>query len=152
MGDRIQFCTFFAAGHFFGVEVLKVQEVIQFQELTEVPLAPTVVEGLINLRGEVVTALDLRRRLELKERDKDTHPLNVVLRSNGNVTSLLVDEIGDVLELDSDAFEGTVETVAGIGRELIRGVYKLKERLLLVLDVEKTIQIGSSDGPERKEN
>lgn len=149
MGSRVQFCTFTVDGHFFGVEVLKVQEVIRYQELTVVPLAPTVVAGLINLRGEVVTALDLRRRLELKERDKNLRPLNVIIRSNGNVTSLLVDEIGDVLQLDSDDFETTLETVSKIGRELIKGVYKLKGRLLLILDVDKTVEVTSGEVLEK---
>jgi purine-binding chemotaxis protein CheW len=149
MGAQVQFCTFMLDGHFFGVEVLKVQEVIRYQQLTVVPLAPRVIAGLINLRGEVVTALDLRRRLELKERDENLRPLNVIIRSNGNVTSLLVDEIGDVLQLDSDDFEATLETVSKIGRELIKGVYKLKGRLLLILDVDKTIEVTSGEVLEK---
>jgi purine-binding chemotaxis protein CheW len=141
MSDEHQFCTFTLDGMLFGVEVLKVQEVIRFQEMTRVPLAPSVVRGLINLRGQIVTAIDLRRRLELHERPADQPPMNVVIRAEDEAVSLLVDEIGDVREVDEDAFERPPETVKGVARELIRGAYKLKDRLLLVLDTEKAVAI-----------
>ncbi|MGE0679660.1 MAG: chemotaxis protein CheW [Candidatus Binatia bacterium] len=142
MSDDRKFCTFTLDGMLFGVEVLKVQEVIRFQEMTRVPLAPSVVRGLINLRGQIVTAIDLRRRLELSERLPDQPPMNVVIRTDDEAVSLLVDEIGDVREVDEDAFERPPETLKGIARELIRGAYKLKDRLLLVLDTEKAVQLA----------
>ena len=74
MTNTKQFCTFFVNGLFFGVEVLKVQEVIRYQEMTRVPLAPAMIEGLINLRGQIVTAIDLRRRLDLSPRDPGQLP------------------------------------------------------------------------------
>lgn len=142
MSDDRKFCTFTLEGMLFGVEVLKVQEVIRFQEMTRVPLAPFAVRGLINLRGQIVTAIDLRRRLELSERPPDQPPMNVVIRANDEAVSLLVDEIGDVREVDEDAFERPPETLKGVARGLIRGAYKLKDRLLLVLDTEKAMQVG----------
>ena len=81
MTDNKQFATFFLNGLFFGVEVLKVQEVIRYQEMTRVPLAPAMIEGLINLRGQIITAIDLRRRLELPPRAKGQLPMNVVVRT-----------------------------------------------------------------------
>ncbi len=146
MSTRKQFCTFSLNGLFFGVEVLRVQEVIRYQEMTAVPLAPSMVEGLINLRGQIVTAIDLRRRLELPPRTGDSLPLNVVVRSDDGAVSLLVDEIGDVVEIDDDAFERKPETLTGVARELVQGVYKLRDRLLLVLDTEKTINVTSPGG------
>lgn len=136
-----QFATFYLDRLLFGVEVNKVQEVIRYQETTRVPLAPAIVTGLINLRGQIVTALDLRRRLELAERPADRLPMNVVVRAGDEAVSLLVDEIGDVLEVEDEMFESPPETLKGVARELIRGAYKLKDRLLLVLDTEKAVSI-----------
>jgi len=114
-----QFCTFFLDGLFFGVEVQKVQEVIRYQEMTRVPLASRVVSGLINLRGQIVTAIDLRRRLGLPERPADTRPMNVVVRSDEGAISLLVDEIGDVQEVEQVAFERPPETLPAPARSRI---------------------------------
>lgn len=139
-----QFCTFFLNGLFFGVEVLKVQEVIRYQQMTRVPLATRTVQGLINLRGQIVTAIDLRRRLDLPPRTGDTLPTNVVVRTEDGAVSLLVDEIGDVVEIADDIYERPPETLKGVARELVTGVYKLKERLLLILDTEKTINLSAA--------
>lgn len=139
-----QLCTFYLDGLFFGVEVHKVQEVIRYQEMTHVPLASRVVQGLINLRGQIVTAIDLRRRLELNERHADKLPMNVVIRTDDGPVSLLVDEIGDVLEVDADAFERPPETLRGVARELIRGAYKLKDRLLLTLDSDRAVSLSAN--------
>jgi purine-binding chemotaxis protein CheW len=137
-----QFSTFFVADMFFGVDVLQVQEVLRAQQMSPVPRAPDVIEGLINLRGQIVTAIDMRRRLELEPRSGDRAPMNIVVRTSDGAVSLLVDEIGDVLDMDASTFEQTPEGLDSAARELIRGVYKLKDRLLLVLDTEKAIEIG----------
>src|SRR5258708_20604911 len=94
-----QFSTFFVADLFFGVDVLNVQEVLRFQEVTPVPLAPGVIEGLINLRGQIVTAIDMRRRLGLPPREPGVRPMNIVVRTQENSASLQVAEIGDVLDV-----------------------------------------------------
>ncbi len=142
MSQTKQFCTFFLNGLFFGVEVLKVQEVLRSQPMTRVPLSSPTVRGLINLRGQIVTALDLRRRLELPERAGDAKPMNVVVRTADGAVSLLVDEIGDVVEVDAEVFEKPPETLNGVARELVQGVYKMKERLLLILDTDKTVVVS----------
>ena len=139
MASNQQFCTFFLNDLFFGIEVEKVQEVIRFQETTRVPLAPRVVGGLINLRGQIVTALDLRRRLDLPERTEQQVSMNVVIRTDDGALSLLVDEIGDVVEVEQEDFEQPPDTLSGSARELIRGAFKLKNRLLLLLDTEKAV-------------
>lgn len=141
MSSAEQYCTFYLDGLFFGVEVRQVQEVIRFQEMTRVPLASPVVSGLINLRGQIVTAIDLRRRLGLAERPAGQLPMNVVVRGDEGIVSLLVDEIGDVQEVEQEWFEAPPETLEGEVRELIRGSYKLADRLLLVLDTERTIEL-----------
>ena len=137
-----QYCTFYLDRLCLGVEVTKVQEVIRWQPTTRVPLAPDVVGGLINLRGQIVTAVDLRRRLELPAR-ADHQPMNVVIRTDDGVVSLLVDEIGEVVEVAESVFERCPETVQGVARELIRGAYKTKGQLLLVLDTDRAIAVGS---------
>src|SRR5580700_3814031 len=136
VADSHQYCTFYVDGHYFGLDVLRVQEVIRFQQMTRVPLASPVVRGLINLRGQIVTAIDLRRRLELSDRPAGQLPLNVVVQTDDGAVSLLVDEIGDVLEVPEKLFERPPETLRGAVRELIRGAYKLPDRLLLILDTE----------------
>ncbi|NET37278.1 MAG: chemotaxis protein CheW, partial [Cyanothece sp. SIO1E1] len=104
-------------------------------------VAPLEVGGLINLRGQIVTAIDLRKRLELSPRTDSQLPLNVVTQINGETVSLLVDDIGDVLEVSETDFEPPPETLTGNVRNLIRGAYKLEDRLLLILDVEKTTSL-----------
>jgi len=132
-----QFCTFTLGDLHFGIETLHVQEVIRNREMTRIPLAPGAVRGLINLRGQIVPAIDLRERLALAPRPVDSLPMNVVVRTTGGVVSLLVDEIDDVLEIDAHQEEATPATVTGAARDLITGVYKLKDQLLLALDVER---------------
>ena len=141
MAGKKQFSTFVVDQLLFGVEVEKVQEVIRYQEMTRVPLAPTVVKGLINLRGQIVTAVDLRRRLGLRERADAALPMNVVVRHDDGAVSFLVDEIGDVLEVEEETFELPPGTLSGEARVLIRGVYKLKGTLLIALDSDKMLSL-----------
>ena len=136
-----EFCTFVLEDHLFGVDVQKVQEIIRYQEMTRVPLANGVVRGLINLRGQIVLALDLRKRLNLAEAPSHKLPINVIVKTEEGPISLLVDEIGDVLEVDESLYEPNPETLKGIDKELAEGTYKLKTKLSLVLHLEKTINI-----------
>jgi purine-binding chemotaxis protein CheW len=141
MAHTSQFCTFYLDKLLFGVELQGVQEVIRSLDMTKVPLAPGVVSGLINLRGQIVTAVDLRRRLELEPRPAGMLARNVVVRSEDGAVSLLVDEIGDVVEVEESSFEAAPETLRGSVRTMIVGVYKLNDRLLHVLDIEKACQM-----------
>ena len=144
MAGKKQFSTFAVDKLLFGVEVERVQEVIRYQEMTRVPLAPSVVKGLINLRGQIVTAVDLRCRLGLRERAERDLPMNVVIRHEDGAVSLLVDEIGDVLEVEEEAFELPPGTLSGEVRDLVRGVYKLKDSLLIVLDTDRVLHLGGT--------
>src|SRR3954469_22742409 len=99
-------------GHYFGVDVLKVQEVIRYQEMTRVPLAPPEIRGLINLRGQIVSAVEMRIRFGLGDRADGVLPMNIVMRTEEGAVSLLVDEIGDVVEVGEGAFERVPETLA----------------------------------------
>lgn len=144
MADSRQYCTFHLDTLFLGIEVLRVQEVIREQPMTRLPLAPAEVSGLINLRGQIVTAIDLRERFGLPRRADGRPPMNVVVQTDEGAVSFLVDEIGDVIETDPDAFELPPETVHGAARELILGVYKLPARLLLVMDCDRALAIESA--------
>lgn len=150
MASSQQFCTFFLDGHFFGTPVPQVQEVIQYQVMTRVPLAHSVVSGMINLRGQIVSAIDLRRRLGFPDRPADQLPMNVVVCTNEGAVSLLVDEIGDVIEVEEEALESPPETLQGFAREVVRGVYKLSGRLLLVLDTERAVDGGDASARHGK--
>jgi purine-binding chemotaxis protein CheW len=131
--------TFTLAGHRFGVPVQAVQEVLRAQQLTPVPLAPPTIGGLMNLRGQVVTTIDLRRRIGLPAREDGVPAMNVVVRTDDGPVSLLVDDIGEVVPAPDDAFEPPPDTVTGVARELITGAYKLDGALLLALDVRRAV-------------
>ena len=135
-----QYCTFLLGDFFFGVEVEKVQEVIRYQEITRTPKAPAVVRGLINLRGQIVTAIDMLRLLEIGDY-LERKPMNLVMRTEEGIVSFLVDEIEDIIEVDDSDFEHPPETLQGVARQLIRGAYKLPERLLLALDADKAVEM-----------
>jgi purine-binding chemotaxis protein CheW len=139
-----QFATFVIADLFFGVDVLRVQELLRTQQMTRVPQAPDVIEGLINLRGQIVTAIDMRRRLQLPPRTGDRMPMNMVVSTDDVAVSLLVDEIGDVLDVDESTYERAPENLNPQTRELIRGVYKLKDRLLLILDTDRAVDLSAA--------
>lgn len=137
------FCTFRVGPMYLGVEVHHVQEVIRAQRMTRVPGAPDVIRGLMNLRGQIVTALDMRRRLGLENAEPSTPMMNVVVRTPDGPVSLLVNEIGDVMVVDRDQFEPPPETLQGHHRELISGSYKLQGRLLLVLNLDNAVRLAA---------
>lgn len=132
-----QLCTFHVAGLFLGLDVLSVQEVLRARELARVPLAPPTIDGLLNLRGQIVSAIDLRRRLGFPGREPDAVPMFMIVRTLDGQVALLVDTVGDVVEVAPDTFEAPPETVPAAVRTLITGVHKLPQRLLHILDPEQ---------------
>jgi purine-binding chemotaxis protein CheW len=144
MNERRQFCTFWMGQRLYGMPVEEVQEVIREQEMTRVPLAGAMVRGLINLRGKIVTAIDLRKGLGLGEQEAKGPLMNVVVSNEDQVVSFLVDAIGDVLDVEEEAFEDIPDTLQGEARHLVTGVYKLGSGLLHVLDAGKCAQLGET--------
>jgi purine-binding chemotaxis protein CheW len=136
-----QYATFFVADLLFGIDVLKVQEVLREQDITRVPLAPGVIHGLINLRGQIVTAIDMRRRLNLPARDPTLASMNMVVRTEEGAASLVVDEIGDVVEVTPSTYEQCPDNLAPAVRQLVCGIHKLSGNLLLVLDTAKALDL-----------
>ena len=131
--------TFTLDGHLYGVDVDAVQEVLRGQTRTRIPLAPGTLAGLINLRGQVLSAIELRVQLGLSDRDAETEPMLVVIRVDGEPVALLVDSIGSVVDVDADQFEPPPDTLAGASREMLLGAYKLEDQLLLALDVDRAV-------------
>lgn len=138
-----QHCTFWVAGLFLGVAVRDVQEVLRFQHMTVVPRAPGPVRGVINLRGQIVTAIDLRARLGLAERAAASLPMNVVLRSRDDVVSLLVDDIGDVIDTTDNLLRPTPVTLPSAVRDVLHGVLALPDSILLVLDPDLAADVAA---------
>jgi purine-binding chemotaxis protein CheW len=144
-----QLSTFHVGKYLFGVDVSLVQEVVRLQQMTPVPLAAGEIAGLINLRGEVLTAIDLRARLGLPPVDTTAgarEPVNVVVRVDDEPVGLLVDEIGGVLEVSQVPFEHTPSTVDERVRDLLLGAYTLPDRLLLALNARRVLDVGASAG------
>ena len=136
MSGRRRFATLRVEGTLYGIEAEHVQEVLGPATLTRLPLAAPAVAGLMNLRGRIVTVLELRRCLGLPARAAGARVVNVVLRAADNPMGLLADEIGEVLEVDASAWAPRPETAYGPGAGLVSGVYRLESELLCVLDPE----------------
>lgn len=128
-----QLTTFYVGKELFGIEVMRVQEVTASPHVVPVPLAPPFIRGLINLRGQISTALGLRELFNQESTDKE---MSVVCRLDGNLVSLIVDNIGDVLELEKSDFEATPDTIPLSVRKYIKGVYKMDGSFLSVIDLD----------------
>jgi len=135
-GDATDYVTFVIAGQLFGIPVLKVQDVLAACEVTRIPLAPPEIAGALNLRGRIVTALDVRLRLGLPPSNDANERMSIVVEQSGELYSLMVDEVGEVLSLDPAGFQRNPPTLDARFREYSNGIFRLKERLLVVLDVD----------------
>jgi purine-binding chemotaxis protein CheW len=143
-----QLCGFKIMGDFYAIPVLDVQEVIKPQSLTPVPLSPQYVGGLINLRGQIVTSVSLRRLFEIEDEDTDEH-MNIIVRNGDSLYALVVDEILDVIDVDESRFERIPETISENIKKYISGVYKLEENLLILLDLEKVLSVDINQGENK---
>ena len=133
-------CTFQVDALFIGIEIGRIQEILRAQPVTPVPMAPAAIRGLMSLRGQIVPVVDLAERLGVSLRS-GSEAFNVLIRTADGPVSLLVDNVGDVVDVDSDAFEPAPDTMRSSMRTLILGAYKLERRLLLSLDAMSAIQV-----------
>ncbi len=139
-GATLQFATFRIAEMLLGLELSQVQELMRSQEMARVPLAPVAVEGLINLRGQIVTALDMRRIFGMPPlQNRDILPMNIIISAEGGTVSLLVDEICDVVDVPLAASTQLPANLSAGQRDLLKEVYQLKSGLLLVVDMSRVI-------------
>jgi len=141
-GDASQLCGFKIMNGQYAIPVLEVQEVVKPQRVTPVPLGPEYVDGLINLRGQIVTAINLRVLFGLppKEEDKENY-MNIIVRWGDSLYALVVDEIMDVMDVENSSFEDTPDTIDETLKGYIRGVFKLENELLTLLSLEKLLDI-----------
>ncbi|MEW5728291.1 MAG: chemotaxis protein CheW [Pseudomonadota bacterium] len=139
------YVTMFIEGQLFGIPVLTVQDVLGPQKITRIPLAPREVAGSLNLRGRIVTAIDVRLRLGLPKRSEENKGMSVVVDMGGELYSLMVDQVGEVLSLPEAKFERNPPTLDPMWREFSAGIYRLEDKLLVVLDVSKLLDFSKSD-------
>ncbi|MBT3238874.1 MAG: chemotaxis protein CheW [Rhodospirillaceae bacterium] len=133
--DLESFVTFYIKGQMFGIPVLQVQDILVPDRIASVPLAPPEVKGSINLRGRIVTVVDVRVRLGLDKRDDDGVSMGVTIEQQNELYTLLVDKVGDVIGLSKEYYENSPSTLDPLWREFASGVYRLDDKLLVVLDV-----------------
>lgn len=140
-----EYVTLTIAGQWFGIPVLTVQDVLGPRTVAKVPLADPVIAGSINLRGRIVTVIDMRKRLGLPSREDDKPGMNVVVEYGGNLYSLLIDAVGEVMEVPNDKYEKNPATVDPLWRDFSDGIFRLKNQLLIVLNVEKLLETGEAN-------
>jgi purine-binding chemotaxis protein CheW len=139
-----EFVTLTIGGQWFGIPVLSVEDVLDHRDVARIPLADRMIAGYINLRGRIVTVIDMRKRLGLPPRADDQPGMNVVVERDGNLYSLLIDAVGEVMEVPSEMYEKNPATVDPLWRDFSEGIYRLENQLLIVLNVEKLLDMGSA--------
>ena len=136
---EIQLVSFFLGDEEYGVDIMKVQEIIKMQEITEVPQVPAFVEGVINLRGNVIPVIDLRKRFGLPEVENTKDTRIIVVEIGDTVVGIVVDGVSEVLRIKESLIDPPPKMIAGIGREYLKGIGRLGERLLILLDLDKVL-------------
>jgi len=139
-----QLVTVLVDGQLFGIPVMLVEDVLGPQKITRIPLAPAEVDGALNLRGRIVTAIDLRTRLGLPKRPAGEASMSVVVEHDGEPYSFLIDSVGEVLSLPMDRLERNPATLDPIWRDVSAGIYRLETDLLVMLDVERLLEFDST--------
>ncbi|MHC1790248.1 chemotaxis protein CheW [Solidesulfovibrio sp.] len=137
--ELLQLVTFAIGEEEFGIDILKVQEIIRIMDITKIPNSPPHIEGVINLRGRVIPVIDLRSRFSMEFRQHDSQTRIVVIDLHGNIVGFVVDAVSEVLRIQSSTVEPPPPVVSGIESEYIKGVGKLDNRLLILLDLDKLI-------------
>ncbi|WP_031387645.1 chemotaxis protein CheW [Desulfonatronum thiodismutans] len=141
----LQLVTFHIGDEEFGVEILKVQEIIRMMGITRVPKAPDFVEGVINLRGKVIPIIDLRKRFGMTGQEHDKHTRIIVIEINAVIVGFVVDSVSEVLRIPANTVEPPPSIIAGIESEYISGVGKLADRLLILLDLDHLLSRGEQN-------
>jgi len=143
-----QLVTFKTCEYTFGLDVLEVQEVLRHQQMTSVPLATAAIQGLMNLRGQIVAAIGMRQRLMLPDAGDPTQQMNLIVSLKDGVASLVVDSVGDVITIDPTLYRPKPSTLKGPLREMVCGVYQLERTLLLHLDPESACNVCDDEEVE----
>jgi purine-binding chemotaxis protein CheW len=138
--DIVELATFFVGESLCGMDILKVQEINKLIEMTRVPQAPEYVLGILNLRGEIVTIIDLGKKLGLKSTELNDKTRNVIVNSNEEHIGLMVEQISDVIQAEWGKVEKPPANIGGVQGKFFTGVYKTEDRLIGILDVEKVLE------------
>ncbi|WP_202526106.1 chemotaxis protein CheW [Sneathiella litorea] len=138
------YVTIIVADQLFGIPVLEVHDVLRGLKLTKVPLAPVEVAGVLNLRGRIVTAIDLRKRLRLPQLENYENGLSIVVEHNGEPYSLMIDDVGEVLSLDKNELQPTPVTLNACWKDISGGIYRLENELLVILQIERLLDITAN--------
>jgi purine-binding chemotaxis protein CheW len=144
-GAMSEFVTMSIAGQRFGIPVLQVQDVLGPQRIACIPLAPPWVAGALNLRGRIVTAIDVRRRLGLAKSEQPKGEMSIVIEHDAELYNLLVDEVGEVMETGADAIGPTPATLDPAWRQISMGIVQSSDSLLIILDVKKLFGLAQTD-------
>ena len=134
-----QLVTFTLGGEEYGVDIMKVQEIIRLQNITRVPQMPGFIEGVLNLRGNVIPVIDLRKRFNLALTEQTAHTRIVVINVSGRTLGVIVDAVSEVMRLSDDQIEPPPQVISGIGHEYLEGVGKVQGRLIILLDLDKIL-------------
>jgi len=138
--DTVELATFFVGEALCGMDILKVQEINKLIEMTRVPQAPEYVLGILNLRGEIVTIVDLGKKLSLKSTEMSDKTRNIIVNSNGEHIGLMVERISDVIQAEWEKVEAPPANIGGVQGRYFTGVFKTEDRLIGILDVEKVLE------------
>ena len=145
MSEERKICTFYLDNFYFGMDVYQIQEIIRYQDMTHVPLAHATIKGLINMRGQIVTAIDMRQRLGFLASPEETELTNIVIRTEDGSVSFLVDTIGDVIDIPIDFFEPPPENLKGKIRQVVKELCQLDDQLLLIMDIDQVLQLSDKE-------
>ena len=137
---RTDYLAIYVNDQMFGLPVLQVQDVLANQKVTKVPLAPSEVDGALNLRGRIVTAINVRRKLNLPATENEKKPMSVVVEHNNELYSLVVDAVGDVFPLHDEDFQNTPPTMESSWRSISNGIFRMDDKLLIILDISKLLE------------
>ncbi|WP_319506955.1 chemotaxis protein CheW [uncultured Methanolobus sp.] len=140
VGELLQMVVFQLGGEEFGVEIMKVQEIIRMPEITKIPQSPEYVEGVINLRGKIIVVINLDKRFNLRSKEVDEHSRIIVVEIGNNVVGMIVDSVNEVLRIPASNIDPAPELVtSSVSKEYITGVGKMDNRLLILLDLAKVL-------------
>lgn len=139
MNTRKEYLSIHINDQMFGIPILQVQDVLGEQKITQIPLASSAIAGSLNLRGRIVTAIDVRKCLGLPRTETTSKDMSVVVEHNGELYSLIIDSIGDVLSLKIKDFEKNPATLDPLWRDISQGIFRLENNLLVVLDIPKLL-------------
>jgi CheW protein len=140
VGELLQMVVFQLGGEEFGVEIMKVQEIIRMPEITKIPQSPEYVEGVINLRGKIIVVINLDKRFNLRSKEVDEHSRIIVVEIGNNVVGMIVDSVNEVLRIPASNIDPAPELVtSSVSKEYITGVGKMDNRLLILLDLARVL-------------